>query len=59
MGAPLDKKEDNKGTYYSIINYLRLMDKEDFRKKICKKPLADIPILQLFCSTTIRYSKTT
>ena len=43
----LDIKRDSKGTYYSIINYLRLTDKEDFRKKIFKKPLAAIPILLL------------
>ena len=34
---PWIRKRDNKGAYYSIINYLRLMDKEDFRKKIWKK----------------------
>ena len=42
------RKRDSKGAYYSIINYLRLTDKGDFRKKIFKKPLAAIPIL-LFC----------
>ena len=45
---PWISKRDSKGTYYSIINDLRLTDKEDFRKKICKKTLADILIL-LFC----------
>ena len=39
------RKTDSKGAYYSITNDLRLTDKEDFRKKICKKPLAAIPIL--------------
>ena len=39
------RKTDNKGADYSIINDLRLKDKEDFRKKICKKLLAAIPIL--------------
>ena len=34
---PWIRKRDSKGAYYSIINYLRLMDKEDFRKKIWKK----------------------
>ena len=34
---PWIRKRDNKGAYYSIINYLRLMNKEDFRKKIWKK----------------------
>ena len=42
------KKTDSKGSCYSIINDLRLTDKEDFRKKICKKPLTAVPIL-LFC----------
>ena len=45
---PWIRKRDSKGAYYSIINYLRLTDKGDFRKKIFKKPLAAIPIL-LFC----------
>ena len=31
---PWIRKRDSKGAYYSIINYLRFMDKEDFRKKI-------------------------
>ena len=48
MDGFLDIKRDSKGTYYSIINYLRLTDKEDFRKKIFKESLAAIPIL-LFC----------
>ena len=34
---PWIRKRDSKGAYYSIINYLRFMDKEDFRKKIWKK----------------------
>ena len=29
---PWIRKRDNKGAYYSIINDLRLTDKEDFRK---------------------------
>ena len=29
---PWIRKRDNKRAYYSIINDLRLMDKEDFRK---------------------------
>ena len=33
MSASLDKK-DSKGAYSSIINDLRLTDKEDFRKSI-------------------------
>ena len=44
MGAILDKK-NSKEAYCLIINDLRLTDKEDFWKKICKKPLAAIPIL--------------
>ena len=48
MDGFLDIKRDSKGTYYSIINYLRLTDKEDFREKIFKESLAAIPIL-LFC----------
>ena len=39
------RKTVSKGAYYLIINDLRLTDKEDFWKKICKKPLAAIPIL--------------
>ena len=39
------KKTDSKGAYYSIINDLRLTDKEDLRKKFCIKPLAAVPIL--------------
>ena len=31
---PWIRKRDSKGTHYSIINYLRLKDKEDFRKSI-------------------------
>ena len=38
------RKTDSKGAYYSIINDLRLTNNEDFRKKICKKTLAAIPI---------------
>ena len=46
MGASLDKKERrSKGAYCSIINDLRLTDKENFRKKISEKPLA----ILLFC----------
>ena len=30
--CPWIRKRDNKGAYYSIINDLRLTDKEDFRK---------------------------
>ena len=29
---PWTRKRDSKGAYYSIINDLRLTDKEDFRK---------------------------
>ena len=47
MGAILNKK-GSKIAYYSIKNDLRLADKEDFRKKICKKPLAATPILWFF-----------
>ena len=32
MGRPWIRKRDSKGAYYSIINDLRLTDKEDFRK---------------------------
>ena len=49
----LIRKTDSKGAYYSIVNDLRLMDKEDFRKKICKKPLAAVPILW-FCLIKIK-----
>ena len=42
------RKTDIKGAYHSIINDLRLTDKEDFRRKICKKPLAAVPTLILF-----------
>ena len=45
---PWIRKRDSKGAYCSIINDLRLTDKENFRKKISEKPLASIPIL-LFC----------
>ena len=45
---PWIRKRDSKGAYYSIINDLRLTDKENFWKKISEKPLAAIPIL-LFC----------
>ena len=48
------RKAGSKGAaYYSIINDLRLTDKEDFRKKICKKPLAAVPILW-FCLIKIK-----
>ena len=30
--CPWMRKRDSKGAYYSIINNLRLTDKEDFRK---------------------------
>ena len=30
---PWIRKRDSKGAYYSIINYLKLTEKEDFRKK--------------------------
>ena len=46
--CPWIRKRDSKGAYYSIINDLRLTDKENFWKKISEKPLAAIPIL-LFC----------
>ena len=46
--SPWIRKRDSKGAYYSIINDLRLTDKENFWKKISEKPLAAIPIL-LFC----------
>ena len=42
------RQRDSKGAYYSIINDLRLTDKENFWKKISEKPLPAIPIL-LFC----------
>ena len=45
---PWIRKRDSKKAYYSIINCLRLTDKEDIRKKIWKKTLAAVPIL-LFC----------
>ena len=45
---PWIRKRDSEGAYYSIINDLRLTDKENFWKKISEKPLAAIPIL-LFC----------
>ena len=34
---PWIRNRDSKGVHYSIINYLKLMDKEDIRKKIWKK----------------------
>ena len=39
------RETDSKGAYYSIMNDLRLTNKESFGKKICKKPLAAVPIL--------------
>ena len=45
MGAIWIRKTDSKGSYYSIINDLRLTDKEHFTKKIYENPLASIPIL--------------
>ena len=39
------RKRGSKGPYYSIINDLRLTDKENFWKKISEKPLPAIPIL--------------
>ena len=45
MSGSWIRKTDSEGAYYSITNDLRLTDKEDFRKNICKKPLAAIPIL--------------
>ena len=45
---PWIRRRDSKGAYYSIINDLRLTDKENFSKKISEKPLAATPIL-LFC----------
>ena len=45
---PWIRKRDSKGAYYSIINHLKLTEKEDFIKQIWEKTLAAIPII-LFC----------
>ena len=45
---PWIRRRDSKGAYYSIINDLRLTDKENLSKKISAKPLAATPII-LFC----------
>ena len=34
MGAPQIRKRDSKGSYFSIINDLRLTDKGDFKNYI-------------------------